>query len=452
MVLVICWNIMNNKKTLLKRLLILYFTCFIFFQFISFFIGATKQNLFVSIREKILLSHYLHATVSNVETFGIKRTKKWLCFLFNEDGLDLYIISKKGEILSCLKPNKKIIQHKDDFIAEKKYNPALKHHKISIYYGEKNTFTKDYMLLTPTFAPKWFLNDNYYFYIRIFGSFIFAPLILMIFMYFVSYPIKKIQESIQQFNQNLTQNNLDISKFSINEVSELHESFDWMFKRIEQSLQNKQNLMELISHEIRSPLTRQRTALQLIEQDIDKERNLTLVKKENENIKQLVNEIFSYLNLHQSQIKLKLSTFNLNHMIEDIIDDCQFEFDASNIKFTADKTHEISSDITLLSIAIQNLIKNSLKYAGIEAPIEVNLNSKDNKIIFCVTDHGPGVSPQSLEAIFKPFFRTPEHANKAKGTGLGLALTEKIIELHHGEILAYNTEPHGLSVVIFLTA
>jgi signal transduction histidine kinase len=99
---------------------------------------------------------------------------------------------------------------------------------------------------------------------------------------------------------------------------------------------------------------------------------------------------------------------------------------------------EAKADRDLLTRALSNIIKNAYDAVGDSGWIEIRSFYRDNIWVVEVTDNGNGIEPRHLKKVFEPFFTT-----RSKGTGLGLAFTAQVIEVHGGGITAENREGGG---------
>ena len=101
-----------------------------------------------------------------------------------------------------------------------------------------------------------------------------------------------------------------------------------------------------------------------------------------------------------------------------------------------------------MSSAVENIIRNAIRFTPEESSIEVSLSQVGAEIVICVRDYGPGVPEDTLEHLFDPFFRVDETRGKENnGTGLGMAIAKRAVAFHSGSIVASNAEP-GLRVEI----
>src|ERR1017187_9630916 len=107
-------------------------------------------------------------------------------------------------------------------------------------------------------------------------------------------------------------------------------------------------------------------------------------------------------------------------------------------------------DRELLRRAVENLLRNAIRYSPEHAPIDVLLAQNIRNVTITVRDYGLGVPDRSLVQIFEPFFRVDEAREMdSGGVGLGLSIVKRVVDLHHGTVAAHNAYP-GLRVEIAL--
>jgi len=102
----------------------------------------------------------------------------------------------------------------------------------------------------------------------------------------------------------------------------------------------------------------------------------------------------------------------------------------------------------LLRSAVENVVRNALRYTPEGTAVEVALSRQNGNAVISVRDRGHGVPEDSLETIFRPFYRTEDARDRQSGggTGLGLAITERAVRMHGGSVQAVNRPGGGLSV------
>lgn len=236
------------------------------------------------------------------------------------------------------------------------------------------------------------------------------------------------------------------------ELSDLGHDFDAMASRLESLLQAQTRLLHHVSHEMRSPLARMQMALGLMKQDPSSD-FLDRIELEANRIDGLVGELLELSKLESGVIQIKKEPLELSTLLNSIIVDAQFEAKSKqiNLHLAIDKDYVLDGQPDLLYRAIENVVRNAIKY-GPEAS-EINISTThsdiDKNLYITVTDQGLGVKETELEDIFKPFIRGIS-GSQTIGNGLGLAITKQIIEAHGGSVSAKNLNSKGFSVEIVL--
>jgi len=110
----------------------------------------------------------------------------------------------------------------------------------------------------------------------------------------------------------------------------------------------------------------------------------------------------------------------------------------------------VEGDTELLRRAIENVIRNAIRYSPADADVEIALSRRNGAAVVAVRDHGPGVPEEALPRLFDAFYRVEtSRTSSSGGIGLGLSIARRAIELHNGRIRARNAQP-GLEVEIEL--
>jgi signal transduction histidine kinase len=278
-------------------------------------------------------------------------------------------------------------------------------------------------------------------------SLIFAFLIAWYF----SKPIKYLREAFAQAAQgNLATRIGNAVENRRDELADLARHFDTMAARLESLMQGQRRLMHHVSHELRSPLARMQIAIGLAKQTPQKmESSLERIQVESERMNGLIGELLWLSKLESGAMTIKKEEVLLGQIINNIVDDATFEAQERQIIITQKIAPNITlkGDANLLYSAIENVVRNAVKYSFEHGVVLVNLdkNSAQNGAVLTVTDEGSGVPETELEAIFQPFMRSSN--SKAKdGYGVGLAIAKQIVEAHGGKLTAKNLMPHGFEM------
>lgn len=190
-------------------------------------------------------------------------------------------------------------------------------------------------------------------------------------------------------------------------------------------------------HEIRNPLTAIKGFLQLIEAGIEhREEYVTVLLSEVEKIEGLTNELLQLANPNKRVRK----TVELKQIFRDIIVLMEAQTHMRNVLFDVSGDLEVKLDCipTEIKQALINLILNGAEAMNYEGTIRLNVTGLSDSVIIEVIDEGHGMSKQIVDKINHEFYTTKEN-----GTGLGLVVTEQIIEQHHGRLSVFSLENVG---------
>jgi len=243
------------------------------------------------------------------------------------------------------------------------------------------------------------------------------------------------------------------------EIADLSKDFNLMAEQIETLLHSQSQLLQAISHEMRSPLARLTLAVGLAKASSAPESDglLDRIEMEAQRIEQMLSQLLTLARLDRGATSFPRTPVELSLLLSDIVSDASFE--ASAIKRWVILTHAdacmVAGSDALLRSAIENVIRNAIRYTRDSSTVEVSLKL-DNALgqgfaVIHVTDEGPGVPAAELSEIFKPFYRVSSaRERETGGTGLGLAITHRAVDLYHGTVLARNRTEGGLDVEIRL--
>jgi two-component system, OmpR family, sensor histidine kinase CpxA len=242
------------------------------------------------------------------------------------------------------------------------------------------------------------------------------------------------------------------------EFSELATDFNEMASRIENLLGAQRRLIADISHELRSPLTRMNVALGLAYRQInpESEPQLQRIGREANRLNDLIRQMLLLSQLENQTSSQPLQEIDLGRLLHDVVADADFE--ARDNERAAHLRRCDPSRIRgieeLLRRALENVIRNAIRYTAIHTDVIVQLISDlRGNVVIQVLDQGPGLPAGEIERIFQPFYRVSESRDRASGgVGLGLAIARRAIEVHGGEIEARNLAQGGLQVEIRLPA
>ena len=236
------------------------------------------------------------------------------------------------------------------------------------------------------------------------------------------------------------------------ELGDLAASFNLMADHIQTLLAAERRLLFDISHELRSPLARLSVAVELARTDEAGASHLDRIQKEADRLNSLIRQMLEVTRTEGEPSRLKAEPLRLDELVSGLMDDCAIEAEAHGCGLDLESTGEVTldGDSELLRRAIENVMRNAIRYAPEESKVQVTLENGGGWAKICVRDYGPGVPEEALPRLFDPFYRVDQDRDrKSGGVGLGLAIARRAVELHKGKLKASNASP-GLLVEIDL--
>ncbi|RQG98662.1 PAS domain S-box protein [Natrarchaeobius oligotrophus] len=210
------------------------------------------------------------------------------------------------------------------------------------------------------------------------------------------------------------------------------------------------------SHDLQEPLRMISSYLQLLERrygdrlDDDGREFLGFAIDGAERMRSMIDGLLAY-----SRVETRgdpFETVDLDDVLDDVRADLEVRIVESNAEITADSLPRVEGDASQLRQVFQNLLDNAIEYSGDEPPrIHVSADGRDDEWVISVRDEGIGIDPDDAERIFDVFERLHTH-DEHPGTGIGLALCERIVERHGGEIWIDAEPGEGTTVSFTLPA
>lgn len=240
------------------------------------------------------------------------------------------------------------------------------------------------------------------------------------------------------------------------EIGQLAQDFNQMADRVQLLVTSQQQLLANVSHELRSPLTRLQLAVALLDGSTDnatKAQNTQRIDKEIKEIDRLIDQLLTLAKV-DSQATIQLQENTLAALLEPLIDDAIFEAStmSKRVLVRSLPTINIAAQRELFNSAIDNILRNALRFATQNVTVEANTASCDGHpgVNIVISDDGAGVADNALQHLFEPFYRAHNQVPTYNGAGLGLAIAASAIEHHGGHCRAERAQPSGLCIVIWL--
>ena len=217
----------------------------------------------------------------------------------------------------------------------------------------------------------------------------------------------------------------------------------------------QQNFMMAITHELKTPIAVTKLNLETLQkrklEESQQQRLLQNTIQEANRLNALCNNMLLYSQIEEGGYKIIKEEVNLSALVNECINEFQTRFPQRQYTTAIEPGLHIQGDLLLIQMAINNLIDNATKYTPKNLPVALFLFKEDANTVFQIKDEGKGIANEEKKKVFDKFYRVGNTATKeAKGTGLGLYLTKKIVQQHKANILVTDNTPVGsIFTIIF---
>ena len=276
--------------------------------------------------------------------------------------------------------------------------------------------------------------------------------------YIISHRLSQKLENVANVSEALARGNLKVRLPFIDNDNDafdkLFKSFNEMTDAVDRRLQNERRLLIDVSHELRSPLTRMMIATELLQNQENAPKNTHLLErleKEIMRMSELTELLLSQSPGHAGK-NVSMAEIDLRHTLIELANDFSFQGKPSGKTITCRVPDELKmkGNKLLLQQMIGNLLANALFYTPDRSEVFLSAAAHENELEIIIRDYGPGVPEESLDDIFRAFYRVNSSRSRQDGgAGLGLALAREAALAHGGDISAKNAQP-GLEMTIML--
>lgn len=256
------------------------------------------------------------------------------------------------------------------------------------------------------------------------------------------YKVRKLINAIEDFSSgNLNRR----APLGFREYPFLSKSFNQLAERIQRLFLSHKNLSNAVAHELRSPISRLRFQLEIVNQtSLLPDQQQLLIKMSNnlDEIDGLVEESLRYARLERSEFSADLRSVALSIWIKERTQSLEQDIEIPLTLTIPDRHYKADIDTLLMARLLQNLVVNAGRYANTEIHIEVQFD--EQHWVVSVSDDGIGIPIKDREKIFEPFVRLdPSRTRETGGHGLGLAIVTQIVRCHQGSISVNSSESGG---------
>jgi signal transduction histidine kinase len=240
--------------------------------------------------------------------------------------------------------------------------------------------------------------------------------------------------------------NVAVPTRSGDEFGALTDAFNRMVGRVRDMIGARDQLLLDVSHELRSPLTRLKVALELVA-DPDMKARMAADLAEMEI---MIGELLELERLRDGR-RISTASQDVVSLLGEVARNYDDRRPSVRVVSTAPKIL-VDIDRDRMQMAIRNLVENAIKYSLPDSrPVEVSATQNGHHVVIRVSDDGPGIPERDMPNLFEPFFRVDRsRSKKTGGYGLGLSIAKRIVEAHGGTIAVENNAKRGVSAIVTL--
>lgn len=246
------------------------------------------------------------------------------------------------------------------------------------------------------------------------------------------------------------------------EVVDMTQTINEMLDRLEAAFRAQERFIADAAHELKTPVATALSGTQVLLQKArsmeEYEEFVASLQDELRRIGQMVDSLLTLARADAGLSPNTASPVSVNEIVMSAVESCQPIAVQREVRLVprlampGAQSPELTvvGDDDLLHAMISNLIRNAIRYAPVESPVEVDVSATNGQARIAVRDSGPGIDPAYQSRIFDRFFQVPTDQNRLKGSGLGLAIAKGVARLHGGEISVGNRPTGGCEFIVTL--
>lgn len=279
-----------------------------------------------------------------------------------------------------------------------------------------------------------------------------AGLVSILSHFIVTHPLLKGVKELSETSQRLAEGEFrtHIEEKGPKEFKELAASYnrmaddlEQMFRQVKESEAFKQDLIDNMSHDLKTPIASINSYVEALQDDIIEDKDtrkayLATIHSETQRVSLLIQELLELSQLERKEGVFKPEQIHLDRIVVETLQEFDMLLREKSLEFEVDMKGELQPILAMpnqLKRVLSNLVENAIRYTqdGDRILLEVSQNQKET--CFRLEDTGPGIHEADQDKIFERFYRVEKSRNKSYGgSGLGLAICKEIVEHHGGEI------------------
>ena len=248
---------------------------------------------------------------------------------------------------------------------------------------------------------------------------------------------------------------IQIPKRYDDEIGDLADTINEMSMKINQNEKMQTDFISSLSHELRTPLTAitgwSETILGSDDVNEDTRRGVKIIHRETERLTEMVLSLLDFTRIQDGRMTLNIETADIRGEFEDTVYMYGSRLNQEGIKLNYqdndDDIPEISCDPKRLRQVFLNILDNAAKHGGEGKRIDASMTLENESVVVRIRDYGPGIPEDEIPLVTKKFYKG---SSKARGTGIGLAVCEEIVQMHGGLLTLENAQGGGTLVTVIL--
>ncbi len=283
-------------------------------------------------------------------------------------------------------------------------------------------------------------------------AFLFSIIVFMLIIMGLSNKAMKPIVQLNNATQEVAKGNFDVVVVndSQDEIGQLTESFNKMAKELKSIEYLRKDFVSNVSHEFKTPISSILGFAKLLENrnltDEEKKEYLDIIVEESKRLSNLSTNILNLSKLESQEIVFNKSEYDLDEQMRNVILLLEPKWYEKNISFDIEMEKiSLHANEDLMQQVWINLLNNAITYSHPKGVIHIKVYNEEEQAVIVIRDEGIGMDEYTKERMFEKFFKGNSSLSK-EGTGLGLALVKRIIDLHHGTIEVESRPGEGTTI------